>query len=146
MPFQLDVVTVERSVYSEEVDAVTLPGSQGELGVLPHHAPLLTVLSYGDLHIRKGTQELDIAVGGGFLEVHPERVIILADMAERAEEIDVNRAETARKRAEEVIAQGPANLEDMIRAEASLRRAETRLRIARRRGGGSPSMDSGTST
>ena len=99
---------------------------------------MLTALSFGNLHIRSGAEEVDIAVGGGFLEVRPDKVVVLADMAERAEDIDVTRAETARTRAAEIIALGPATV-DLIRAEASLRRAEARLRVARRRPGGGAS-------
>ncbi len=138
MPFHLEVVTAERSVFSEDVDAVTVPGTNGELGILPQHTTLLTALSFGNLHIRSGAEEVDIAVGGGFLEVRPDKVVVLADMAERAEDIDVTRAETARTRAAEIIALGPATV-DLIRAEASLRRAEARLRVARRRPGGGAS-------
>ena len=143
MPFHLEVVTAERSVFSEDVDAVTVPGTNGELGILPQHTTLLTALSFGNLHIRSGAEEVDIAVGGGFLEVRPDKVVVLADMAERAEDIDVTRAEVARTRAAELIALGPATV-DLIRAEASLRRAEARLRVARRRhGGGAPHGEAG---
>lgn len=141
MPFQLEVVTAERSVFSDVVDSITAPGVEGELGILPHHAPLLTELSYGDLRIHQGPITLDLAVGGGFLEVRRDKVVVLADMAERAEEIDIQRAEEARRRAAERIALGPA-VADLLRAEAALRRAETRIRIARRsRGQGVPSME-----
>ena len=143
MPFHLEVVTAERSVFSEDVDAVTVPGTDGELGILPRHTTLLTALSFGNLHIRFGAEEVDIAVGGGFLEVRPDKVVVLADMAERAEDIDVTRAESARARAAELIALGPATV-DLIRAEASLRRAEARLRVARRRhSGGAPHGEAG---
>ncbi len=143
MPFHLEVVTAERSVFSEDVDAVTVPGTTGELGILPQHTTLLTALSFGNLHIRSGAEEVDIAVGGGFLEVRTDKVVVLADMAERAEDIDVTRAETARTRAAEIIALGPATV-DLIRAEASLRRAEARLRVARRRhSGGAPHGEAG---
>ncbi len=138
MPFHLEVVTAERSVFSEDVDAMTVPGTNGELGILPQHTTLLTALSFGNLHIRSGAEEVDIAVGGGFLEVRPDKVVVLADMAERAEDIDVTRAEVARTRAAELIALGPATV-DLIRAEASLRRAEARLRVARRRHSGGAS-------
>ncbi|MBI2886368.1 MAG: F0F1 ATP synthase subunit epsilon [Chloroflexi bacterium] len=143
MPFRLEVVTAERSVFSEDVDLVTVPGIDGELGILPHHAPLLTALTYGEMVIRRGHEETSIAIGGGFLEVRPDKVVVLADMAERAEEIDVSRAEAARKRAEEQLTLGPA-LVDTLRAEAALRRAEARLRVARhRRGTGAPSTEAG---
>ena len=143
MPFRFEVVTAERSVFSEDVDLVTLPGIEGEMGILPHHAPLLTELTYGELLIRKGGEEIDIAVGGGFLEVRTDRVVVLADMAERAEEIDVSRAEAARQRAQERLAVQPAAV-DLLRAEAALRRAEARLRVARRhRGTGAPHVEPG---
>jgi F-type H+-transporting ATPase subunit epsilon len=143
MPFHLEVVTAERSVFSADVDSITVPGVSGELGVLPHHAPLLTSLAYGEVRIKQGNQETDLAVGGGFLEVRPDKVVVLADMAERAEDIDVARAEAARKRAAERLVLG-ANVADLIRAEAALRRAETRLRVARRRHGlGAPPMGQG---
>lgn len=139
MPIRCDVVTAERSVFSDDVDQVIVPGVQGELGILPHHAPLLTLLSYGELRILKASEETIIAIGGGFLEVRPDHVVVLADAAERADEIDVTRAEEARRRAQEQIALRPME-EDLIRAEAALRRAEARLRVARRRGTGAPSI------
>src|SRR4030043_387662 len=98
---KLDIVTAERVVYSGEVDAVIAPGVEGQLGILPHHAPLMTMLQAGELVARKAGQEEIMAISGGFLEVRPDRVIVLADSAERAEEIDTARAEAARKRAEE---------------------------------------------
>lgn len=134
MPIHCDVVTAERSVFSEDVDQVIAPGADGELGILPHHAPLLTALGYGELRIQRGADETVIAIGGGFLEVRPDHVTVLADAAERLEEIDVARAEAARRRAAEEIALQPMEA-DLIQAEAALRRAETRLRVARRRGG-----------
>lgn len=144
MPFRLEVVTAERSVFSEEVDLVTAPGIEGELGILTHHAPLLTALTYGELLIRRGGEEIVIAVGGGFLEVRPDRVVVLADMAERAEEIDISRAEAARQRAQEVLAVSPSAV-DLLRAEAALRRAEARLRVAhRRRASGAPHVEPGS--
>ena len=146
MPFHLEVVTAEHAVFSEDVDMVTVPGIDGELGILPHHAPLLTALSFGELLVRQGQVETSIAIGGGFLEVRPDKVVVLADMAERVEEIDLARAEAARKRAEERLALGPA-VADLVRAEAALHRAETRLRVARRRrGAGVPSMETGMDT
>jgi len=128
--FTLDIVTAERIVYSQEVEAVIAPGIEGQLGILPHHAPLMTMLQAGELVARKGGQEEIMAISGGFLEVRPDRVIVLADQAERAEEIDVTRAEAARKRAEERLrGQKMAGL-DETRAEAALRRAITRLSVA----------------
>jgi len=126
---KIDIVTAERIVYSAEVDTVIAPGVEGQLGILPHHAPLMTILQAGELVVRKGGQEEIMAISGGFLEVRPDRVIILADQAERAEEIDLARAEAARKRAEERLKEKPAGL-DETRAAAALRRAMVRLTVA----------------
>lgn len=128
---KLDIVTAERIVYSEEVDAIIAPGVEGQLGILPHHAPLMTILQSGELVVRKGNDEDIMAISGGFLEVRPDRVIILADSAERADEIDTERAEAARKRAEQRLAEKPPDL-DAARVEASLRRAIARLSVAER--------------
>jgi F-type H+-transporting ATPase subunit epsilon len=127
---KLDIVTAERIVYSEEVDIVVAPGVEGQLGILPHHAPLMTILQSGELVVRRGNQEDSVAISGGFLEVRPDRVIVLADSAERAEEIDVARAEAARKRAEDRLRERKVEGLDETRAEASLRRAITRLSVA----------------
>ena len=127
---KIDVVTAERVVYSAEVDAVIAPGMEGQLGILPHHAPLMTTLQSGELVIRKGGQEESLAISGGFLEVRPDHVIVLADQAERAEEIDVARAEAARKRAEARLKEGRATGTDAATAEMALRRALARLSVA----------------
>ena len=126
---KVDIVTAERIVYSEEVDALVAPGMEGQLGILPHHAPLMTILQAGELVVRKGGEEDTLAISGGFLEVRPDRVIILADSAERAEEIDTERAEAAKKRAEERLVEKTAEM-DLARVEASLRRAMARLTVA----------------
>jgi F-type H+-transporting ATPase subunit epsilon len=127
---RLDIVTAERMVYSEEVDMVVAPGFEGQLGILPHHTPLMTTLLPGELRIKKGTEEVSLAISGGFLEVRPDRVVVLADAAERAEEIDVERAEAARKRAQERLTRQRELGFDGVRAEASLRRSLARLRVA----------------
>jgi F-type H+-transporting ATPase subunit epsilon len=127
---RLDIVTAERMVYSEEVDMVVAPGFEGQLGILPHHTPLMTTLLPGELRIKKGAEEVSLAISGGFLEVRPDRVVVLADAAERAEEIDVERAEAARKRARERLSQHREPGFDGVRAEASLRRSLARLRVA----------------
>ncbi len=127
---KLDIVTAERVVYSAEVDAVIAPGAEGQLGILPHHAPLMTMLQAGELVARQGSREDIMAISGGFLEVRPDRVIVLADQAERAEEIDIARAEAAKKRAEERLHDRKAAGLDEARAEASLRRAIIRLSVA----------------
>ena len=132
MPIKFDLVTAERLVYSEEVDEVVAPGTEGELGILPHHAPLMTMLKPGEVKLKKGAEEISMAVAGGFLEVRPDHVILLADAAERADEIDAARAEAARKRAQERLSQaGPDT--DKARAEAALRRAITRLDVVEKR-------------
>ena len=127
---KLDIVTAERVVYSEEVDVLIAPGQEGQLGILPHHAPLMTILQAGELVVRRGGQEDTLAISGGFLEVRPDRVIVLADSAERAEEIDIERAEAARKRAEERLRDRKAVGLDELRASAALRRAIARLSVA----------------
>lgn len=128
----LDIVTAERVVYSEEVDIVIAPGIEGELGILPHHTPLMTILQAGELRIKRAGQEFSLAISGGFLEVKPDRVIVLADTAERDDEIDLARAEEARRRAQERLSHRTTEL-DMARAEAALRRSLTRLKVAERR-------------
>jgi F-type H+-transporting ATPase subunit epsilon len=134
-----EVVTAERVVFAGDVDMVVAPGINGQLGILPHHAPLMTSLSYGELVLhRQGQEDEFIAIGGGFMEVGPKHVIILADSAERAEEIDLALAEEAAQRARETMAQKQREDADLARAEASLRRSMLRLKVAqrRRRGGG----------
>lgn len=128
--FKLEVITAERVVFSDEVDAVVVWGMEGQLGILPHHAPLMTMLRPGDMLIRKGDEEHYLAVSGGFLEVRPDKVIILADACERAEEIDIARAEAARRRAEETLKSGGPEV-DKAAAEAALRRALVRLKVAK---------------
>jgi F-type H+-transporting ATPase subunit epsilon len=128
----VDIVTAERVVYSDDVDIVVAPGAQGQLGILPHHAPLMTTLQPGELLVRKGGDEYSLAISGGFLEVRPDRVIVLADGAERAEEIDIARAESAKERARERLIHPAAGV-DLSMAEASLRRALTRIRVAEKR-------------
>ncbi len=127
---KLDIVTAERVVFSEDVDMVVAPGVEGQLGVLPHHTPLMTMLTPGELRVRKGGEEFYLAISGGFLEVRPDRIIVLADAAERVEEIDVARAEEAKRRAEERL-HVPGT--DEARAEAALRRSLARLKVVERR-------------
>ena len=129
---RLDIVTAERMVYSEEVDLVVAPGIQGQLGILPHHAPLMTTLQPGELGVRRGGEESSLAISGGFLEVRPDRIIVLADAAERAEEVDITRAEEAKRRAEEQLSRHPSEA-DSARIEAALRRSLVRLKIGEKR-------------
>jgi F-type H+-transporting ATPase subunit epsilon len=129
---RLEIVTAERVVFSEDVDVVIAPGIEGQLGLLPHHAPLMTTLEPGELLVRKGKEEFSLAITGGFVEVRPDRIIILADAAERVEEIDVARAEEAKRRAEERLKERAPEV-DLLRAEAALRRSLMRLEVAARR-------------
>jgi len=126
---KFEIVTAERVVYSDDVDVVIAPGIEGQLGILPHHASLMTMLQPGELMVRKGSEEHSIFVSGGFMEVHGNKVVVLADTAERAEEIDISRAEAAKRRAEEKIAQPPTEV-DLARAQASLLRSMMRLKVA----------------
>lgn len=131
----VEIVTGERIVYTEtDVDMVVAPGTDGTLGILPRHAPLITTLSAGELRVKKGGQEESLVVFGGFMEVTPEKVIVLADTAERAEEIDLARAEAARRRAEAEVAKRQSAI-DLAQAEAALRRATIRLKVGQRRAG-----------
>ena len=127
-----EIVTAERIVYSDEVDIVVAPGSMGQLGILPNHAPLMTMLEPGELVVRKDGVEDSMFVSGGFLEVMANKVTVLADTAERADEIDANRAEEAKRRAEERVTAHAAEL-DAARAEAALRRSLMRLKVAEKR-------------
>jgi F-type H+-transporting ATPase subunit epsilon len=127
---RIDIVTAERVVYSEDVEAVIAPGVEGQLGILPHHAPLMTTLQAGELRLRRGAEEDSLAISGGFLEVRPDRVIVLADTAERAEEIDIARAEAAKQRAEQRLVDRRAPGLDEVRCEMALRRAMARLTVA----------------
>jgi len=130
--FKLEIVTAERMVFSEEVSALIAWGMEGQLGILPHHAPLMTMLQPGDLMIRKDKEEEYLAISGGFLEVRPDKVIILADACERVDEIDIARAEEAKKRAQETMKAAPLTA-DAAAAEAALRRSIARLKVAERK-------------
>src|SRR5687768_1670621 len=142
----VEIVTGERVVFTEEdVDMVIAPGVDGVLGILPRHAPLISLLANGELRIKKGGQEHSIVVFGGFLEVTPDKVVILADSAERAEEIDLSRAEAARRSADEARSHREAGV-DLAEIQASLIRANVRLRVGQRRASRrGPSGPSGTS-
>ena len=130
---RLEVVTAERLVLSEDVDMVVAPGIDGELGILPNHAPLMTMLQPGELRAKRSGEEFDLVITGGFLEVRPDRVIVLADAAERSDEIDIERAEAAKRRAEEWLSQRHVDGLDAARAEAALRRSMTRIKLAQKR-------------
>lgn len=125
----VDIVTVEGRRFKGDADFVIAPGSEGELGVLPRHVPLLTALSPGSVKVRNDGEELLFFVGGGFLEVRPDQVTVLADAAERADDIDEARAEEARRRAADLLQQKLSDA-DQAAASAALARAEARLRLA----------------
>lgn len=134
MPIRCEIVSQDRTVFQDDVDIVILPGSAGEMGILPHHAPVLTILKYGVIKIRKGGKEELFAVAGGVAEVQPTIVTILADAAENIADIDITRARAAKKRAEDALAKiKPDEDHDVyLRMEAALRRSNLRLDVARR--------------
>ncbi|HEY5731807.1 MAG TPA: ATP synthase F1 subunit epsilon [Anaerolineales bacterium] len=133
MTIRCEIVSQDRTVFEGDVDIIVLPGAGGEMGILPKHAPVLTTLKYGIIKVRKGGKEELFTVAGGVAEVQPDIVTILADAAENVEEIDITRAEEARKRAEEVLAKGvPADTDAYLAMEAALRRSNLRLDAARR--------------
>ncbi len=138
---KLDIVTAERLVLSEEVDYVSAPGIDGVLGILPRHAPLVTALNFGELRYKKDGAEFAFAIGGGFMEVRPDKVTVLADTAEHADEIDEMRAEQARERARQLLLEKPRADVEFARIEQSMRRAELRLRVAKRKRGGKRSLE-----
>ena len=131
-PMRLEIITAEQEVYSQDVDALVAPGIEGQLGILPHHAPLMTVLQPGEIMVRKDGEESYLAVTGGFMEVLGNKVTILADACERSDEINEERAQAAVERARERLAQRGADLE-LTRAAASMRRGQVRLNVVRRR-------------
>jgi len=133
MPLQLEIVTPERLAYSDEVDSVQLPGSEGELGVLPHHAPLISTLGVGELRIRKGGAEESFAIVGGFLQVRPDKVVVMAETADMSSEIDLEKAQEARREAERALESGYHEGADLSAARAALQQALLRIRVAERR-------------
>jgi F-type H+-transporting ATPase subunit epsilon len=133
MPLHLEVITPERKVYEDDVDMVVAPASEGYVGILPHHVPLFTTLGPGEFKVKKGGVEEILAVFGGFMDVRGDRVVVLTDAAEHAEEIDANRAQQAREAAQQVLAAGPASAADEQRARAELQRALVRLRVSESR-------------
>jgi F-type H+-transporting ATPase subunit epsilon len=130
LPLHLEVITPERKVYEDDVDMVVAPATEGYVGILPHHVPLFTTLGPGEFKVKKGGVEEVLAVFGGFMDVRSDRVVVLTDAAEPAEEIDATRAQEARERAQQVLAAGPASAADEQRARAELQRALVRLRVS----------------
>jgi F-type H+-transporting ATPase subunit epsilon len=133
MPLTVEIVTVERKLLEESgIDEVIAPGVEGQLAVLPKHAAFMTMLQPGELILKKGTEEIPFAVTGGFFEVLNDRVVVLADAAERAEEIDIERAEAARERAKGAL-ERKESLEEQAAMLAALERAMIRLKVAENR-------------
>ena len=129
---RLEIITAECQVFADDVNTVVAPGVEGELGILPHHAPLITMLKPGEILIRKDSEETYMSVSGGFLEVRPDKILILADACERAEEIDIERAEAAKRRAEERLKTRTPDV-DVAQVQAALLRSLIRLKVAERR-------------
>ena len=132
MQLLLEVITPERELFSGHVDSVQARGAAGQMGILPHHAPLITVLAEGEMVARRGEEEIVFAIHGGYMQVLPDHVIVLADVAEASAEIDIARAEEARRRAEELLKKEPPP-EERAAALGALRRSLVRLRVARSR-------------
>ena len=128
----LEIITAEQQVYSDDVEMVVAPGVDGQLGILPHHAPLMTMLQPGEILIRKDGSDTFLVVTGGFMEVLGNKVTILADASERSDEIDEARAQTAMERAREQMASQETDLQ-LERAVSAMRRAQVRLNVVRRR-------------
>jgi F-type H+-transporting ATPase subunit epsilon len=128
----LEIVTSDKTIFEGEVDQVTVPGGGGVMGVLANHAPVLSTLKPGELRIKRGNDIEEYAIGGGFIDIHDNKVIILADSAERADEIDASRAEAAREKAEAMLKNPPSSKEDLFKLESQLRRSQVRLNIARK--------------
>jgi F-type H+-transporting ATPase subunit epsilon len=133
MTIRCEIVSQDRTVFQGDVDIVVLPGVAGEMGILPHHAPVLAILKYGVIKIRQNGKEELFTVAGGMAEVQPTIVTVLADAAENIEEIDITRAQAAKKRAEDALAKiTPEDHDAYLRMEAALRRSNLRLDVARR--------------
>lgn len=133
MSIRCEIVSQDRKVFEDDVDIVVLPGTDGEMGILPHHAPLLTTLKYGLIKVRIKDQEQVFTVAGGVAEIQPDIVTVLADAAEDVSEIDEERAEAAKRRAEEMLEKGvPMDTDAYLAIEAALRRSNLRLEAARR--------------
>ncbi len=133
MPIRCEIVSQDRLVYEGDVDIVVLPGRDGEMGILPNHAPLLTTLKYGILTVRTRSEEQVFTIAGGVAEIQPDIITVLADAAENVMEIDVERAEAARKRAVDILREGPPpDTDTYLAMEAALRRSNLRLEAVKR--------------
>lgn len=133
MSIRCDIVSQDRQVFSGDADMVIVPGSQGEMGILPNHAPLLSTLQFGILRVRYLGKEQVFTIAGGVIEVQPDLITIMADAAENVQEIDISRAEAAKRRAEEILKEGPPpDSDSYLKIEAALRRSNLRLEAVRR--------------
>ncbi|MFZ2097640.1 MAG: ATP synthase F1 subunit epsilon [Anaerolineales bacterium] len=133
MSIRCEIVSQDREVFSGEADMVIVPGVQGEMGILPNHAPLLSTLKYGFLRVRYLGKEQVFTIAGGVIEVQPDLITVMADAAENVREIDVSRAEAAKKRAEEILKQGPPpDSDSYLNIETALRRSNLRLEAVKR--------------
>ncbi|MBI5037838.1 MAG: F0F1 ATP synthase subunit epsilon [Candidatus Kerfeldbacteria bacterium] len=130
---QFEIITPDGTVFSEAVDEVVIPTPDGEIGILPHHVPLVSLLQAGEVRIRIGDEITFLAVSSGLLQVHPDKVVALADTAERAEQIDEQRAEEARTRAAELMADKRVDSEEFAALSAKIEKELARLRVAKRR-------------
>jgi F-type H+-transporting ATPase subunit epsilon len=131
MPLHLEIVTPEKRAFTGDVDEVIVPGTEGEMGILPHHAPLVSTLGQGVLRLRRGGEEEEFAIFGGFVQVRPDRVVVLAETADMGSAIDLERAERARREAQHVLEAG-LEAADLEMARAALQRAMIRIRLAER--------------
>jgi F-type H+-transporting ATPase subunit epsilon len=133
MPLHCEIVTQERKLFDENVDVIIAPASAGEMTILPQHSPLVAQLDFGELVVRTGDTEEFFAIGGGVMQINNDHVLVLADSAEQAEEIDLARAEEARRRAQQIMEEGvPQDPAEYAALEAQIRRANLRLKVARR--------------
>jgi F-type H+-transporting ATPase subunit epsilon len=133
MTIRCEIVSQDRIVYQDEVDIVVLPGIEGVMGILPNHAPVLSVLQFGVITVRKQNEEHFFTVAGGLAEVQPDQVTILADAAEDVDEINIERAEAAKRRAEEVLKEGVRmDTDEYLAVQAALRRSTLRLTAVQR--------------
>jgi F-type H+-transporting ATPase subunit epsilon len=133
MPIRCEIVSQDRQVYSGDADMVIVPGVMGEMGILPSHAPLLSTLKFGILRVRYQGAEQIFTVAGGVIEVQPDLITVMADAAENVQEIDISRAEAAKRRAEEYLKQGiPTDSDTYLRIESALRRSNLRLQAVKR--------------
>ena len=134
MPFRCEIVTQERVVFSDNVDYVSLPGTEGVMGVLPNHSAMLTALAFGEVMVRRQGKEEFFAVGGGFAEIQPDHITVLADSAEQAEEIDIERAQRARQHEEQMMKEGvPSDPVRYQQIQVALQKAQIRMDVARKR-------------